>query len=79
MPAQLTLYYRESCHLCEQMLAEIKALHGEEFPILSVDVDSNPALQARYGLEVPVLVAGDEILCRGRLDRERLEDYLTRV
>lgn len=77
MQAQLTLYYRKGCHLCEQMLTELKALHGEEFPVLGVDVDSSPALRARYGLEVPVLVAGDQILCHGRLDLGRLEEYLT--
>lgn len=74
----LTLYHRQGCHLCEQMLAELRALHGEALSILLVDVDGDAALRTRYGLEVPVLVAGEAILSRGRLDRERLEDYLTR-
>ncbi|MGH8337841.1 MAG: glutaredoxin family protein, partial [Gammaproteobacteria bacterium] len=38
MSHSLTLYYRTGCHLCEQMLAEIYALHGEELPISLVDV-----------------------------------------
>lgn len=78
MSAVLTLYHREGCHLCEQMLTELRALHGEALSIRLVDVDRDAALRVRYGLEVPVLAAGEEILSRGRLDRERLEEYLTR-
>lgn len=78
MPAPLTLYHRQGCHLCEQMRAELAALYGGELAVRTVDVDSDAALRARYGLEVPVLAAGEEILSRGRLDREKLEEYLTR-
>lgn len=79
MQTQLMLYFRQSCHLCEQMLAELVALYGGDLPVRRVDVDSDVALKARYGLEVPVLAAGDEILSRGRLDREKIEEYLTRA
>ncbi|MGH8397577.1 MAG: glutaredoxin family protein [Gammaproteobacteria bacterium] len=77
MSHSLTLYYRTGCHLCEQMLAEIYALHGEELPIQLVDVDTDAALKARYGFKVPVLTGGEAILSVGKLDRARLEDYLS--
>jgi len=44
--------------------------------IEEVDVDGQPALEARWGEYVPVLLAGDRELCRCRLDRAALEAYL---
>ena len=50
----LLLYSRQGCCLCEGLEQKLLAL--EPRPNLSViDVDGDPALQARYGLEVPVL------------------------
>ena len=77
MNRPLTLYYRSGCHLCEQMLAEIYALHGDGLQLHLVDVDTDDALQTRYGLQVPVLVGGTAVLSMGKLDWAALEEYLT--
>lgn len=79
MPGKLTLYHRHDCHLCDQMLAEIRALYGDGLDIELVDVASDAALDERYGLVIPVLAAGGRELCHGRLDRERLEAYLLSI
>jgi hypothetical protein len=51
----LLLYSRRGCCLCEGLEAKLRAL--DPAPALRVvDVDDDPALQARYGLEVPVLL-----------------------
>ncbi|MDE2139798.1 MAG: glutaredoxin family protein [Gammaproteobacteria bacterium] len=76
MSRPLTLYYRDGCHLCEQMLAELHGLYGEDCPVALVDVDSEAQLRARFGLQVPVLMGGEQILGSGRLDLARLEEYL---
>lgn len=76
MIPSLILYYRQDCHLCEQMLAEIHALYDGNLDVRMVDVDSEPSLQAKYRLKVPVLVAGGQELCYGRLDRASLENFL---
>lgn len=34
-----------------------------------LDVDSSPDLQVQYGLRVPVLLDGDQVICEARLDR----------
>lgn len=54
----LLLFTRQGCCLCEGLEHKLRAL--EPAPALQTrDVDADPALQARYGLEVPVLaVAG---------------------
>ena len=75
MPS-LTLYYRQDCHLCEQMLAEIHALYDDSLEVRLVDVDSAVELKKRYGLKVPVLAGGEREICHGRLDTSSLEEYL---
>jgi len=77
MSQPLTLYHRKGCHLCEQMLAELRSLYGEHVSVTLIDVDSDPGLRARYGQRVPVLVGGSRVLGSGRLDRIRLEEYLS--
>lgn len=50
----LLLYSRQGCCLCEGLEERLRALDPP--PALAVlDVDTDPALQQRYGLEVPVL------------------------
>jgi hypothetical protein len=52
--ATLLLFSRSCCCLCEGLEEKLRALQPP--PHLHVrDVDADPALQARYGLEVPVL------------------------
>ena len=75
MPAgRLTVVQRRDCQLCDEMLAELATL-GRLLPLppLEVlDVDSDPQLQRRHGLEVPVLLLDGTVVCRHRLDREEL-------
>jgi len=71
--ARLTLLSRAYCHLCDEMaaaLAPLAARHGAVVDV--IDVDTDAALEARYGERVPVLLAGtppDGVeLCHYRLD-----------
>jgi len=50
----LLLYSRRGCCLCEGLEEKLRAL-PLPLALEVVDVDGDPALQARYGLEVPVL------------------------
>ncbi|MFM8278121.1 MAG: glutaredoxin family protein [Cyanobium sp.] len=56
--AVLVLYTRQGCCLCEGLAERLQALDPPPRLTL-VDVDGDPALQARYGLEVPLLAAAD--------------------
>jgi hypothetical protein len=74
---RLTLYGRTYCHLCEDMLAALQPLAAQlGFTVDVVDVDSDPALEARFGEWVPVLVHGDTEICHYRLDAARLTAHL---
>ena len=62
------MYGRSGCHLCEQMAAELRA-RGIVFE--EIDVDSDPGLRVKYGLDVPVLVFED-LVCKHRLTPEAI-------
>ncbi|HEX7112632.1 MAG TPA: glutaredoxin family protein [Mizugakiibacter sp.] len=49
----LILYQRDHCKLCDQALAVLAAARVPEFT--SVWIDGDDALEARYGVRVPVL------------------------
>ena len=58
MTALLRLYTRAGCCLCEGLEQRLRALDPAPWLEL-VDIDADPALQARYDLEVPVLAVLD--------------------
>ncbi len=66
--------HREGCELCDEMLAQLRALAREQPlpPIEVVDVDADPELARRYGLNVPVLLLDGSLVCRHRLARDEL-------
>jgi Glutaredoxin-like domain (DUF836) len=72
----LVLYSRPGCHLCEALLDDLATLVDERVTIDVVDVDSDVALERRYGLRIPVLVAGETELSGHPLDRARVLRYL---
>jgi hypothetical protein len=52
--ADLVLYSRVGCCLCEGLEERLRALEPSP-ALLVVDVDGDPELQARFSLEVPLL------------------------
>lgn len=75
----LTVYGREACHLCQQMILTLKqAQNRSSFGLRVIDIDSDPELVQRYNEKIPVLVSeldGQEI-CHHFLDMSALGDYL---
>jgi uncharacterized membrane protein len=56
---EVTLYSKEDCHLCEDAISDLDNLLGKAPHILKViDVNGDPALQEKYGSEVPVIEVG---------------------
>ena len=69
----LTLYSKPGCHLCDEMKALVARLEGV-FPLLleSVDISTDPALEARYGLEIPVLFVEGKKVAKYRISEQEL-------
>ena len=76
--AELLLYHRYGCHLCEEMLERLQELEAAwGFQVLVTDVDADPELVRRYNETVPVLEGSGAELCRYVLDEEALRQYLS--
>lgn len=45
-------------------------------PIEVIDVDADPMLRRRHGLDVPVLLIDGTVVCRHRLDESELRRLL---
>lgn len=70
---RFTLYSRERCPLCDKakmVMEEFEADSGIGFQI--IDIHSDDDLVEKYGLMIPVLAWGTEIIQYGNIDRERL-------
>ena len=76
---RVTLYSRPGCHLCEDaraVIARVCADLGEEFAEVSIDDD--PALQDRFGEEIPVTFVDGRQHDFWRVDEARLRAALAR-
>lgn len=73
MPRVL-LYSRAGCHLCDEARSVVMAVVGHAFREL--DVDADPALAARYGEEVPVVVVDGRQVGYWRIAESRLRAAL---
>ena len=72
--AELVLYHRYGCHLCEQMLERLRELEAVwDFRLRVTDVDADPDLVRRFNDKVPVLERAGKEICRYVLDEEALE------
>jgi Glutaredoxin-like domain (DUF836) len=74
------LYSREGCHLCERMADELaRMLEGTAHRFELVDVDADPAIRARWGHKIPVLLLDSELVCHGSLDAGEVHKALAQL
>ncbi|HTJ96916.1 MAG TPA: glutaredoxin family protein [Rhodocyclaceae bacterium] len=81
---RLTLYWREYCHLCHDMLAQLLALRDElggeaVFSVDIVDIDADSALEPLYDELVPVLSGAAGELCHYHLNPDSVRAYLAEI
>ena len=68
------MVHRQDCDLCDEMVAALEALNRQTWlpPVQIVDVDGDPELVRRYGLNVPVLLLDGTVVCKHHLDAPEL-------
>ncbi len=69
----LTIYSRPGCHLCDDMKAVVRRV-AERVPVTieDVDISTDPALERRYGTEIPVLLANGKRAAKYRVTEAEL-------
>ena len=73
----LTLYSRPGCHLCDEMKAVVTLVAARvPLSLEIVNIDDDPALTERYGLEIPVLLVDGRKVAKYRIDEAALERTL---
>lgn len=70
---------REWCHLCHDLLAQLRPLAAElGWSVRVFDVDQDAELEARWDELVPVVLAGEDELCHYHLDVAAVRAYCAR-
>jgi c-di-GMP-related signal transduction protein len=79
--ADVVVYSRPECHLCEEAMAHIVALHAEgyRFSLHEVDIESNELLLRRHLERIPVVEVDGVEVSELILDREALTARLDTV
>jgi len=73
----LTLYYREGCHLCEDLEQQLpELLEPDTYRLEKIDIDENESLREAYNVRVPVLNCDGVEVCEHFLDLEALRDAM---
>ena len=75
----LTLYSRPGCHLCDEMKAVVTRVLSEPqaaASVAEVDISTDPSLEERYGLEIPVLMVNGRKVAKFRMSEEELRRVL---
>lgn len=74
---ELTFYFREGCHLCEDMEQQLHELLVKgSFRLRRVDIDEDDDLKAAFNVRVPVLSLNGIDLCEHFLDLEAVRTAL---
>jgi glutaredoxin len=75
----LTLYSRPGCHLCDEMKAVVHRAIGsiqEPIALEEIDISTDPGLEARYGLEIPVLLVNGKKAAKYRITDAEIQRLL---
>lgn len=77
---RVTLYTRHGCHLCEEARREMLAAgEADSYVLEEIDIDTDPALRARYGMEIPVVSIDGVTVFKYRLTAEEFRCELRRA
>lgn len=80
MKAQVTLYTKPGCHLCDEMKAEIsKANCAGLYELREINIETDAELFARYRTDIPVLSINGLEAFTHRLSSADFRNYLNQL
>jgi glutaredoxin len=78
--AQVIIYTRPGCHLCEEAKREILAARcADEYDLEEVNIDDDPSLKELYGWEIPVVTINGTKAFKYRLTAADFKSKLKRL
>jgi len=78
-PLVLTVYSRPRCHLCDEMKAvivDVLRATRTTARVVEINVETDPDLEGRFGLDVPVLLVNGKKIAKYRIAEEELRRIL---
>ena len=80
MKAQVVLYTRPGCHLCDAVKREILAAGvADAYNLVEMNIDADPALAALYGWDIPVVSINGVVAFKHRLTAADFRRELQRL
>ena len=79
-PLALIIYSRPGCHLCEEMktlVTRVIERTNTAVRLEEINVETDPDLERRFGLEVPVLLLNGRKVAKFRVSEDDLKRILT--
>ena len=74
---RVTIYSRPDCHLCEEMKAIVEIVRRDTpFELEEIDISTDTTLEARYGVEIPVLEINGKKAAKYRVGEDDLRRIL---
>lgn len=72
----LTIYSREDCCLCHEMLDALKPWRNRyNFKVEMINIEHDTGLTERFAARIPVLAEGDKEISQYHLDEEKLLNH----
>jgi hypothetical protein len=73
----VTIYSRPGCHLCDDMKAVVaRVARSLPLTLEDIDISTDPALEASYGADIPVLMIGGKKAAKYRVTEDELRRLL---
>jgi glutaredoxin len=74
---EVTLYTRPDCHLCEEAKNAMAPILREARAVLrEVNIEGDPVLEERYGVDIPVIFIGARKAAKHRVDAKQFRRQL---
>ena len=77
---QVDIYSRPGCHLCDEakeVIDRVRKRHG--FTLRVINIENDPALEAAYGTEIPVVFINGTKAFKYHVDESQLEEKVKRL
>ena len=78
--AHVVIYTRPGCHLCDDAKQEMLAADcADQYVLEEVNIETDPKLVERYGLEIPVITINGSKAFKYRLTTHEFKSKLRRL